>query len=136
MFQNQLEGCAMKRLGFSITSCAIFLAPAVSALAQQSPPPGGPDPGYGYGHMWGSGWGWHLGMIFGPIAMLLFLVGAVAVIVCLARGFSHGGRFGHGICPRCGYGRGRAALDILEERFAKGEIDKSEFEEKRKLLGR
>jgi putative membrane protein len=35
-----------------------------------------------------------------------------------------------------GPGRGHAALDILEERFAKGEIDKAEFEEKRKLLGR
>ena len=29
-----------------------------------------------------------------------------------------------------------AALDLLEERFARGEIDKAEFEEKRKLLGR
>ena len=28
-----------------------------------------------------------------------------------------------------------AALDLLEERFARGEIDKAEFEEKRKLLG-
>jgi Short C-terminal domain len=35
-----------------------------------------------------------------------------------------------------GGGRDRAALDILDERFAKGEIDKAAFEEKRKLLGR
>ena len=124
----------MKRLGFSITSCVIFLAAMVSAFAQQSPSPSAPGPGYGYGHMWG--WGWHPGMIFGPLVMLFFLVAAVAVIVWLGRLFYHGGHFGHGICPRCGYGRGRPALDILEERFAKGEIDKSEFEEKRKLLGR
>jgi uncharacterized membrane protein len=32
--------------------------------------------------------------------------------------------------------RAGGALDILEERFARGEIDKAEFEEKRKLLGR
>jgi hypothetical protein len=42
-----------------------------------------------------------------------------------------------GGCPCCGGpSRGRAALDILDERFAKGEIDKAEFEEQRKLLGR
>ncbi len=29
----------------------------------------------------------------------------------------------------------RTALDILDERFARGEIDRAEYEEKRKLIG-
>ncbi len=49
--------------------------------------------------------------------------------------YGHGLHHFHGGCPCCG-GPGRAALGILEERFARGEIDKAEFEKKRKLLGR
>jgi putative membrane protein len=30
---------------------------------------------------------------------------------------------------------GRTPLDILRERFARGEIDKDEFEERRRVLG-
>ncbi len=118
---------------------AIVGAIALEALPAFAQP--GPDvgPGYGYGHMWdgGWGWGWYPGMIFGPLMMLIFVVGVIAVFVWLVRGFGHGayGHFhGRGTCPRCGFGGGRGALDTLEQRFAKGEIDKAEFEEKRKLL--
>ncbi len=77
-------------------------------------------------HMGGWGWG---GMIFGPIMMIVFIAVAVVVVVLLVRwlgGPGHGGAL-HG--PP-----GKAPLDILRERFARGEIDKKEFEERRRVL--
>ena len=108
----------------------VFAIAALPALAQQQAP-NVPAPPYGYGHMWGGPWGWHPFMIVGPIFMLLAVIGIMAIFVWLVRWATHGYPFRDG-----GPGRGHAALDILEERFAKGEIDKAEFEEKRKLLGR
>lgn len=125
----------MKRLGLFLTTCVIAFA-TLPAFAQQETVPGGRL--YPYG-MWHGGWGWHPGMVLAPFVILLALIGFVAVIMWLVRYFSHYGHHRHGFCPHCGLGHGaheRAALDILEERFAKGEIDKAEFEEKRKLLGR
>lgn len=73
------------------------------------------------------------GMIFGPIVMILVLASVVMVVVMLIRwldsGFSSGG--GHRYSPPRSQS---AALHILEERFAKGEIDKQEFEEKKRIL--
>jgi putative membrane protein len=127
----------MKRLASAAAGCFILLATA-SALAQQAPNPSTSEPPYGYYHMWGGDpWGWHAGMIFAPIMMLLIVVGIVALIVLLIRGAGYGSHWHrHGDWPPYGRWQGRGALDILEERFAKGEIDKDEFEEKRKLLGR
>ncbi len=86
---------------------------------------------YGYGPhmMWGGG-GWY-GMIFGPLFMILVLAVIIAVAVLLVRwlgGPWHGSAW-HQAPP------GRTPLDILKERFARGEIDRQEFEERRRVLG-
>ena len=72
--------------------------------------------GYGFG---GGGMG---------IGMLLFWGLIIAAIVVLARGF--GGK-SEGGASRL---REKTALDILGERYARGEIGKAEFEEKRRDL--
>jgi putative membrane protein len=126
----------------------VFVIAAMPAFAQQEQlAPNAPTAPYHM--MWGGpaggpGWGWHPFMIVGPIFVLLAIIGIMVIFVWLVRwatrGYpfhGHGFHHMHGGCPLCGgSGRGRAALDILEERFARGEIDKAEFEEKRKLLGR
>jgi putative membrane protein len=76
--------------------------------------------------MWHGGWyGWFMG----PLMMIVFLAVAIAVVVLLIRWL---GGPGHGSASPVP--PGKTALDILKERFARGEIDKEEFEERRRLL--
>ena len=112
----------MKRL-MSLGLGAIAALPASPIIAQVTD-----SPRYGY-HAWDGPWhGWFMG----PFMMIIFLVIVVAVCVLLVRwlggpGPGHSGP--HHPAP------GRSPLDILKERFAKGEIDKEEFEERRRVLG-
>src|SRR6516164_9113808 len=76
----------MKRLLWIAAGWSVLLA-TVTAYAQQNQNPTTSEPPYGYYHMWGGPWGWHAGFIFGPIMMLLVIVGIVALIVLLLRGF-------------------------------------------------
>lgn len=82
---------------------------------------------YGPSHMWGGEWGWGHA-IFGSLMMVLFWGGIILVIVLLVRWL--GGGLGSQQMPPSG----KTALDILKERFARGEIDKDEFEERKRLL--
>lgn len=78
---------------------------------------------------WGqemSGWGGHG---FGWIFMVLFWVLVVAGIVALIRGLSSRSGGGSSAAPE-------SPLEILKSRYAKGEIDKKEFEEKKTDLTR
>lgn len=74
-----------------------------------------------YEMMTGMGWG---GMAFGGLMMLLWLallVGLIVLVVKLLRGTS-------------ARTANRDALDTLGQRFARGEIDATEFEERSQRL--
>ena len=72
-----------------------------------------------YGQMFGWGFG-------GMIMMLIFWAAVVFFIVWLVREARDD--------SRSRVSRSKSALDILDNRYAKGEIDKKEFEEKKKDL--
>jgi len=103
-----------------LTVASTFLVAATITLAHAHGQYGG---NYDHPYMWGGGWA---GMIIGPIMMIVVIAAVVVAIVFLVRWLGGGS-------PR-ERGGGRSALDILEERFARGEIDKEEFEERRRAL--
>lgn len=82
---------------------------------------------WGWDHM-GSGMGSGMGWGFGGIAMILFWVVIIAAVVVLVKGLSGG--WGRGDRPG-----GNSALDVLNERYARGEIGREEFEQKRRDIG-
>lgn len=68
---------------------------------------------------WGGGWGW-FGLVHTVLWWLLIVLGIVVLAKWLFAGAS---------------GRGapeQRALEILAERYARGEIDRKEFEEKKR----
>jgi putative membrane protein len=73
------------------------------------------------------GGGWMMGIPM-LVSALLFVVLVVAGIWLLVRAIN-GGSFGASTTS------GSSAQTILEERFARGEIDRDEFEERRRTLG-
>jgi len=72
---------------------------------------------------WGYGAGWLIG-IFNIVFWLVLIIAIVYFIKWLSASSRQGGY----------EKRGDSALEILRERYAQGEIDKDEFEEKKKTL--
>lgn len=73
--------------------------------------------GFGSWGPWGGGW-------WGGIGMVIWWALIILAIVALIRW----------IAGQSGGGRGKSAREILEERYARGEISKVEFEEKQKTI--
>ena len=76
---------------------------------------------WGYMGNYNGGWGW---MGFGMIGMALFWIFLIIGIIALVKG-----TWGSGASAQ-----EKAALDILKERYARGEIEKEEFEQKKRDL--
>ncbi|NOZ62534.1 MAG: SHOCT domain-containing protein [Calditrichaeota bacterium] len=75
-------------------------------------------------HGFGMGWGWG-GMVF----QILFFGGIILVIIWGIRTFTNQNRQ-----SPFGPANNSSAIDILKKRYAQGEIDKKEFEEKMRDL--
>jgi putative membrane protein len=77
--------------------------------------------------MMGSSWMWGgtgIGMVVGMLFWILLIVGAVLLVIWAVQRFSASGN-----------GKGEeSALDILNKRYARGEIGREEYEEKKKAI--
>jgi putative membrane protein len=80
------------------------------------------------GNGWGMGWMWVIWplVIFGIVLLVVFLVRGAT-----ARDPGHGGEAASPRDPDSGRSR---ALEILDERYARGEITDEEYQERRRHL--
>jgi putative membrane protein len=76
------------------------------------------------GGWWGGGWGIGM-MIIGAIVWIVIILGIIWLIRVMA-----GGGYHHMMNDK------DSAIKILKERYAKGEIDKQEYEEKMRDLSK
>ena len=107
----------MKRWGGWLGAVLIGLGVPVAAWAQERP--WGP---WGWHPMWGVWGAWGIGIM---LMMLVFWGLVIAGLVLGIRWLATQGR----------ESRSDAALDILRQRYARGEINKEEFEAKKRDLG-
>ncbi len=95
----------------SVPATALMTVPAVAQTYGDHP------------HMGAWGWG---GMILGPIMMIVFIAVIVGAVVLVLRWTGLGGS--------AVAGGANKARHILDERFARGEIDKDDYEERKRVL--
>ena len=112
--------------------CLIVLMQPLQALSQTQPPTA-PQPPQWYGPgpwwMWGDGYGWQYWWIC-PLMMLFMIVVFAVVFFIVRRSWGDGS---HRWEPPW-RGPSHSALQILSERFARGEIHRDEYDEKKAAI--
>jgi putative membrane protein len=73
---------------------------------------------------WGWGWGWGMGIIHGLLWWAILILGIIVLVRLLGRDSSR-----TAAAPPA-----ETALEVLKKRYARGEIGKQEFEEKKRDL--
>ena len=108
---------------FISLATAALLIIVTSVIAASLPASAG---SYGFEHHGGGG-GWGH-MAFGSVTMILFLAVIVFVVMIAVRWAGNTGQ------SETSSSATETALEILRNRYARGEIDKDEFEERKNLL--
>ena len=106
-----------------LVACFIAATSPLQAIAQQSPQPQPPQWGPGPWMMWSDGWAfWWIC----PLMMLFILLvcGTIFLVIRRSRG-ERPWRMGD---------PSHSALQILSERFARGEIQKEEYDHKKDAI--
>ncbi len=117
----------MTKYGSMFSIGALALWPQTqTAIAQSTEGLSRGDYYHGHGMMWGEYGGY--GMFLGFIFMILLLLVLVIGVVFLLR------TFGGGYVGPSSSQQSNASLNILKERYARGEIDSKEFNERKQQL--
>jgi putative membrane protein len=114
----------MAALPIFIDSFFFVLLLPVSSLAQWRGYGDGWRVGPGMMGDWGMGW-------FSMIFMIVFWILVIVALVYLVKWLAQSSR---GEKPGVGGSSGSRAIEILKERYARGEIDKAEFDARKKDL--
>ncbi len=88
---------------------------------------------WGYGPNYGTMGGWGGYVRYGPAGMIIWLVILVAIVAGVVWFFQRMQQKQQGQPPQLTSGRSRG-LDVLEERYARGEVEREEYLQKKRDL--